>query len=460
MKVVVAGGGFAGLAAATRLADEGHQVTLLERRPILGGRAYSITDETTGDRIDNGQHLFMGCYRATANFLSRIGSKLPLDGDLDVALDNDGQRVHLRASSLPPPLHMLGGLFGMSALSFRERLSLIKLAATLRFPTARLPEPSDWETVDAWLDRTGQSANARRLLWHPLAIATLNDDPRSASAKLLGAVVREALLGSRQDAQLGTPSVGLSELYVDGAAQYLAERKATVRLSAPVEKLLIEGEGGEAVARGVELRDGERIDADVVVAALTPAALFAVVPESVRAGEPYFENLGRLPTSPIVSVHLWLDRKVLDVKMLGLVGRPVHWLFDRGSHLSLVVSAARGLIDRDADEIVALALAELRRALPSAAAAKLLHSRVIKERDATIAHAAGSEILRPRARSPVAGLFVAGDFVRTGLPATIESAVRAADESCALVADYTPPARAPAASPGLVPLGRLKRASA
>jgi hypothetical protein len=131
-------------------------------------------------------------------------------------------------------------------------------------------------------------------------------------------------------------------------------------------------------------------------------------------------------------------------------------VFDRKTHLSLVCSAAAALIDRDPDAIVGLALEELRRALPDAAAARLLHARVLKERDATIDHAAGSEIFRPRARSPVGGLFVAGDFVRTGLPATIESAVRAADEACALVRDWRPPPPKPTA-PGLVPLNRLKR---
>jgi squalene-associated FAD-dependent desaturase len=448
---VVVGGGFAGLAAAARLADGGHQVTLLERRPMLGGRAYSITDEKTGARIDNGQHLFMGCYRATRSFLGRIGAKLSFDRDLDLCLDDGGKRVRLRSLPLPAPFHMLGGLFALTSLG--DRLSLLKLAASLKLPTARLPEPSDWETVDAWLDRIGASAAARRVLWHPLAIATLNDDPRTASAKMLGAVVREALLGSREDARLGIAPMGLSELYVEPAARFLAERHAQVRLDTPVESLVIAGSGGEALVRGVRLKSGEEIGADVVVSAVPPAALHELVPPQVRAGEPYFEHLLRLSTSPIVSVHLWLDRRVLDVEMLGLCGGKIHWMFERGSHLSLVVSAARDLVDRPADDIVTLAMAEVRRLAPGA---QLQHSRVIKERDATIAHTAGSEIWRPRVRSPVGGLFVAGDFARTGLPATIESAVRSADETCALVSQYQPPQAIPQ-TPGLIAPSRLKR---
>jgi squalene-associated FAD-dependent desaturase len=450
MRVVVVGGGFAGLAAATRLADSGHHVTLLERRPILGGRAYSIVDEETGVRVDNGQHLFMGCYRATRAFLARIGSKLDFDRDLDLSLDDNGTRVRLRSLALPPPFHMLGGLFALGGL--RDRLSLLKLAASLKLPTARIPEPSDWETVDAWLDRMGQSAEARRRLWHPLAVATLNDDPRTASAKMLGAVVREALLGSREDARLGVARVGLSELYVDHAARFLAARQAKVHLGAPVEQIVVAGAGGDAVARGVRLKSGEEIGADAVIAAVPPAALLSLIPDSIRAGEPYFEHLPRLSSSPIVSVHLWLDRRLLDVEMLGLCGGRMHWVFDRGTHLSLVASAARDLIELPPDEIVALAARELRRF----GSFELVRSRVLKERDATIAHAAGSEIYRPRPRSPVAGLFLAGDFVRTGLPATIESAVRSADEAVTLVSSYQPPARLPS-TPGLIAPGRLKR---
>jgi squalene-associated FAD-dependent desaturase len=393
----------------------------------------------------------MGCYSATRNFLSRVGSKLALT-DLDLTLVDGTKRVRLKSAPLPPPFHMLGGLFGMSALKLRDRLSLLKLAASLRFATAALPQPSDWETVDAWLDRLGQSADARRLLWHPLAVATLNDDPRTASAKMLAAVVKEALLGSREDAQLGVPQVGLSELYVDGAAQYLQQRNAVVKLGAPVDKLVIAGVGGEAIVRGVRLKSGEEIAADAVIAAVPPPALFELVPENVRAGEPYFENLARLGTSPIVSIHLWLERPVADEPMLGLCARPIHWIFDRKTHLSLVTSAARDLIARDPDEIVSLAVAEVRRTFGREV--QLRHARVLKERDATITHSAGSEIYRPRARSPVAGLYVAGDFVRTGLPATIESAVRAADEACALAANYQPPSRLPEA-PGLISPTRL-----
>jgi squalene-associated FAD-dependent desaturase len=472
MKVVVVGGGIAGLAAATRLVDGGHEVTLFERRATLGGRAFSVVDETTGDVIDNGQHLFMGCYRALRAFLERIGSaaKLRFQRDFQVSFLDDGTLTRLKAVPVPGRLsgglHLAGGLLGFSSLTWADRLALVKVAAGVARPSALFPAASDFETVERWLDRVGQSRAARRGFWHPLALAALNDDPRTASAKMLEAVLREGFFGTREGSRLGMASVGLSELYAEDAARYVEARGGRVVTAAQVENVRIEGR----IARGVVLRDGTRCDADAVIAAVPPGAIGALLPRELAEGESYFAGIGRLESSPIVSAHVWLDRVVTDEELIALVDRPVHWVFNRNrlvmaprperAHkqcLALVVSCARELIDASAREIIELSVAELRRALPGAAKANVVHARVAKEREATIAHTAGTERLRPGARSPVDGLFLAGDYVRTGLPATLESAVRSADEAAELAAAYTP-APAPVASSGaFIPLRTLKR---
>jgi squalene-associated FAD-dependent desaturase len=471
--VVVVGGGFAGLSAATRLVEGGARVTLLEKRAQLGGRAYSVVDDETGDVVDNGQHLFMGCYRATRAFLERIGTadKLALQERLAIAFvdGKSGKSARLSAPALPGPLSLLAGLFGFSSLSWRDKLSMLKVAAAIQLPSRLLPPATDYETVDAWLDRLGQSPAARRAFFHPLALATLNDDPATASAKMLEAVLREAFFvapGAGGDSRIGVARVGLSDLYVDDARAWLQARGATVRLSAGVERVVVE----RGVARGVGLRGGEVIAADAVIAACPPPALLSLVDAELQQGETWWAGLGKLTSSPIVSLHLWFDRLVTDEEIIGCVGSPLHWVFNRNklctvrdpsrSHLSLVVSAARDLIDRPPDEIIASLVAELGRLLPEAGRARVVHARLIKERDATIAHTAGSEGLRPRCQSPIEGLFAAGDFVRTGLPATIESAVRAADDAAVLALAFEPPRAGPvvgASTGAFVPLGRLKR---
>jgi squalene-associated FAD-dependent desaturase len=467
--VVVIGGGFAGLAAATRLVEAGARVTLLEKRPQLGGRAYSVVDEATGDVVDNGQHLFMGCYRATRAFLERIGTsdKLRLQDRLQVAFV-DGKTLapsKLATGRLPGPLSLLSGLFGFSSLSWRDKISMLKVAAAIQLPSRLQPPATDWETVDGWLDRLGQSHAARRAFFHPLALATLNDDPRTASAKQFAAVLKEAFFDGG-DGRLGMARVGLSDLYVDDARAWLQARGATVRAGAGVERILVE----RGVARGVGLRGGEMVRADAVIAATPPSVLPTLVDAEWRDGETWWAGLERLTTSPIVSLHLWLDRLVTDEELIGVVDSPLHWIFNRNrlvqvkdpsrSHLSLVVSAARALIDRPADEIVHTLTDELRRVLPDAAGARVVHARLIKERDATIAHGAGTEGFRPRCQSPVEGLFAAGDYVRTGLPATIEGAVRSAHDAADLALAFEPPRLAAPTAPstnGFVPLGRLKK---
>jgi hydroxysqualene dehydroxylase len=455
--VVVVGGGFAGLSAATRLVEAGARVTLVEKRGQLGGRAYSVVDEATGDVVDNGQHLFMGCYSATRAFLERIGTadKLRLQDRLELTMVDAAAGTRSR---------LVAGAFGLPSLPWRDRLALLKVAAAIRFPSRLLPPATDWETIDGWLDRLGQSAAARRAFFHPLALAALNDDPRTASAKIFEAVLREAFVGG--DARIGVARVGLSDLYVDDARAWLQARSATVRLSAGVERVIVE----RGVARGVALRGGETILADAVIAACPPAALASLVDAEWREGETWWAGIEKLTSSPIVSLHLWLDRLVTDDEIIGCVGSPLHWIFNRNrlvsvrdpskSHLSLVVSAAHGLVDRPSDEIVQTLVSALGRVVPAAAQARVVHARVIKERDATIAHTAGTEGLRPRCQSPIEGLFAAGDFVRTGLPATIESAVRAADEAAAHALAWEPPRLAPpvaAATGAFVPLSRLKR---
>jgi hydroxysqualene dehydroxylase len=466
--VIVVGGGFAGLAAATSLSAAGARVTLLEKRPRLGGRAYSVADETSGDAIDNGQHLFMGCYTATRRFLDRIGTgaQLDLQPRLDLAFVDgaSGQKSRLSSSRLPPPFDLLGGVAGFSSLSWRDKLSLAKLAAAIRLPSRLLPPAADHETVDGWLDRLGQSPAARRAFFHPLALATLNDDPATASAKLLETVLREAFFGAGADGRLGVAKLPLSQLYVEPARAWLEARQATVRAGVAVERVVVQG----GVARGVRLRGGEQLLADAVIAAVPPRALLAVVEPALRHEVPWWSGVERLQPSPIVSVHLWLDRLVTDEAIIGVVGSPLHWIFHRNrlvsvrdpakSHLSLVVSAARTLVDLPSDDVVRRLVGELQRLLPAAANARVLHARVLKEREATITHEAGAEGYRPRTQSPIAGLFAAGDYVRTGLPATIESAVRSAEAAVAYALDFVPPkAAAPTPTGAFVPLGRLSR---
>lgn len=439
--VVVIGGGFAGLSCAVALAGRGVRVTLLEARRTLGGRAGSFTDETSGETVDNGQHLFMACYRDTIRFLTAIGTRdrLRFQPRLTVDYLEAGRHSRLACPRLAAPWHLLAGVLVLKGPSAADRLALLRAApelSRLRRDGAGIPARLSEISVTAWLDRMGQPAGIRRWLWHPVAIATLNESPDAAPASLLAAVLKEGFLGDASSSGLGVATVGLSDLYTAAASGFLERHGGRVRLAAPVTRLHARGGRVEAV----EIRDGERLDADAVVAAIPPAALERL--EAPVAG------LDRFATSPILSVNLWLDRpvsEIADFEFACLIGGRVQWLFNRerilggrAGHLAAVISAARDHVGRSNDELASLAEQDIRASLPSSRSFRVVRSMVVRERTATFSATVATEPLRPGPITPWGNLLLAGDWTWRGLPATIETAVRSGHRCADLLTGEAP----------------------
>lgn len=450
--VVVIGGGWAGLSCAAALAGQGIQVTLLEKRNRLGGRACSFPDSSTGDEVDNGQHLLMSCFSESLRFLERIGTAdgIHFQDNLEVAMiDPSGRRSAFHCAPLPAPLHLLGGVLGHGALRLSDRLRLIRSwrnirrrLATPERSSAREPGGSGTDTtVEEWLDHLGQTPGTRRAFWHPMAIATLNEDPRQASSALFEVVLRQVLQGGRPGSRLGLSQVPLSRLVDPAVRRYVEERGGRVILNAGVSRIGLERDG----VRSVRLRDGSEIAASVVVSAVPPTVLPRILPEEIPPEDPFFGRARDVGSSPILSVHLWYDRSILDLAFAGLLDSPVHWIFgarrghrsdeDAGQRVALVSSGARELMDRPAEDLARLADAEVRRYLPAAREAVLEHSVVLKERSATFAPGPAAQELRPAQATPIPNLFLAGDWTDTGLPGTLESAVLSGHRCAGLIAD-------------------------
>ena len=439
-EIIVIGAGFAGLSAAVRLAAAGRRVLVLEARGRLGGRATAFDDRETGYRVDNGQHVLAGCYHETFRFLDAIGAgdRVALQDSLDVAfIDRAGRHSRLRCPRLPAPWHLAAGVARWSGVGWRDRFPLARLGGALK-PGAPPPPPT--ETVAAWLARLGQTPRMIEMLWEPLAVAALNQGIGQALAAPFVHVLAQMFTGTPRDAALGMTATPLDKMYAEPARAFIEGRGGEVRVNA-LARVAVRGGRVESVS----------VRGDVLP---RPAAVIAAVPWFGLPGlfqdpdgtlAPLVAAAAGTAASPIVTVNLWLDRQVLPEAFVGLPGRTMQWVFDTAQirrqrtgaslpapgHLSLVSSGAEAVLRQSNDELIALAWRELCEAVPEAAAARLGRATVVREPQASFSLAPGQPA-RPGTRTAVAGLCLAGDWVDTGLPATIESAVvsghRAADD--------------------------------
>lgn len=419
---VVIGAGCAGLSAATALTERGARVLVVEARPGLGGRATAFTDPATGERVDNGQHILMGCYDDTFTFLDRIGAadRVRWQTGLRVTMiDLEGRQSTLALPSLPAPLHFLAGVLAWDALSWPERLSVLKAGAALRSGAAKASGLS----VRQWLAQIGQADRLCQLFWEPLALAALNQSIDQAEAPAFIRVLERVFGPDPSSAALVLPAVPLDELYAEPARAWIEARGGEVRVNAPA-RVVIDGER----VRGVRVRD-EQIDAPLVISSVPWFGLHGIFDEAPGALTGTLANAAALGSLPIVTVNLWFDEAVLSEPLIGLPGRHFQWVFDRRaivggetSHLSAISSGAEELVVQSNDVLVASALAELRAAVPAARRARFRKGLAVREKRSTFSLAPGSPP-RPGTRTPIDGLLLAGDWIETGLPATIESAV-------------------------------------
>lgn len=421
-RVVVIGGGLAGVAAACRLAGDGHRPILLERSPRLGGRAASFQDPSSGEWIDYGHHVSMRCCTATHGFLQRIGASdaIAYQERLSIPILCDGGQTMLRSSWLPGILHLAPALLAYLCLSPRERLGVVRAAAGLliagRADVAFGP----------WLRARGQGTRAIARLWDPICVATLNAHVDDVSIRDVRHVLLDGFLFP-EGAGLGLFARPLASLF-EAAADYIAARNGTVRMSCGVRRILRD----DSRAIGVETAQGEILESSSIIAAVPPWDLDRLIDDDRLKG--LLASAQTLSWAPIVNVHLWFDRPILDEDFVIAVDSPLQAVFDvsriyadpgsSGYHLAISQSAAGAWIGRDPEAVTTELLDELRRLLPAARDASLIRHRVIAHRRATFVPAPGTDALRPGSKTPLDGLFLAGDWAATGWPSTIEGAIR------------------------------------
>jgi hydroxysqualene dehydroxylase len=439
-RVVVVGGGLAGVSAALAAADAGASVTLLERRGKLGGLTWSFLRK--GRSFDNGQHVFLRCCTAYRQFLARIGAadEVYLQPALDVpVLAPSGRRAHIRRVRLPSPLHLAPSLARYGHLSVLERVRL----GPAVFALGRL-DPAD-PALDAisfgqWLRDHGQSARAIANLWNLIALPTINVAAEQASLALAVKVFRTGLLDDPTGGDIGWSRVPLARLHGDNSLAALNEAGVEVRLGTPLRSLEARGDCPRVAL------DDQSIEADVVILATPPEVAATLVGELA----PAVEALG---VSPIVNVHLVLDRRVTDLAMAACVDSPVQFFFDRTESagaeageqcLSISLSGADEYIGRRPEELVATFFAALGDVVPEARRARLVDGVVSRERAATFRAGPGTAAQRPAIGSLDRGIVLAGAWCDTGWPATMEGAVRSGQAAAAAALETRSGLTAPA----------------
>jgi squalene-associated FAD-dependent desaturase len=411
-RVAIVGAGWAGLAAGVALTARGVSVTLYEASRHLGGRARRVTID--GVDLDNGQHILVGAYRDTLALMRTVGvdtrralERVPLE--LRYA---DG--FHLRAPRLPYPLHLLFALFGAKGLTSAQALTALRFMASLR---SRGFEVEPDRSVATLLDDYGQSGALRTRVWEPLCVSALNTPVRVASARVFARVLRDALTGRREASDLLIARTDLSRVFPEPAAEHIRTRGGEIRLGEPVRRIA-RIHGG--------FRVNEAIDYCCVVIACAPQHAAQLLVQLSELDEA-LARITALTYEPIVTCYLQYPPQVsLSSLMLGLDGGMVQWVFDRGrlggaeGLLAAVISASGAHEELSREALAAGVDAELRAALGALPAP--LWSRVITEKRATFSCQAGIE--RPEGVTPLPGLLLAGDYVASDYPGTLETAVR------------------------------------
>ena len=428
--VTVIGGGLAGLSAACALADAGYQVRLLEKRRYLGGRASSYEHPGTGEVIDNCQHVLIGNCVNLIDLYSRLGVSDAIRWfDRLTLIEPGGRRSTLAPSFLPAPFHDLPAFLRASAFSFSDKVAIGRgMSAFL----TGVPKDSH-ENFAQWLKRHGQTRGAIEHFWKPVLVSALNEDPEHMSVHYAGQVMRKMLLLSPGAGRMGVPSIPLSDLYTR-AIDYLQSRGGRVHLNSAPESFVWDDETQQWTVAA----QGGAFATDAIVLALAFEGLSKLLPALPRnlEAEQLALNLECFEHSPITGIHLWFDREVSDLEHAILLDATIQWMFhksrlqpekrrgERGSYLELVVSASKSLVGMQRQEILDLALRELAQFFPLVAQAKLLKATVVKEVRATYSIRPQLDLLRPASASPWPRVFLAGDWVATGWPATMEGAVR------------------------------------
>jgi squalene-associated FAD-dependent desaturase len=429
-RVAIIGAGTSGLAAAVKLyAAESRRpiaVTIFESRREAGGRTRSFTDSETGDTIDNGQHILMGCYTSTLEYLHVIGAEhlVAWQNSLEIPFaipDEHRISIFKMPQYAPVPANLLQGLMKTDLLHKYEKLAAARFGIGIMM--FRYDRHSAHQSCADLFRFAHQPVTLIKKLWEPLVVGTINLPIEKASAQVFLHIMRIIFLQNRKNSRMLFPKVGLSDLFVHPAIEFLLEHNCEIKYGAQINSIT----SGNNLIYLETSGDREVFDSLIYAGHYHDISF---MPQEIRATIPSVNY------SPIVNAYLWIDKKIINKPICGFIGTKLEWCFSKSTHyatelLACTKSAAHDMIEKDNDEIAEIFWDDIQKSFPGIDA-KLLRSVVIKEKRATPILDAELQLRRPKTKTAIPNFFLAGDLVQNGLPMTIESAIRngqrAADE--------------------------------
>ena len=413
--VAIVGGGLAGLAAAVALGSSGYRATVLEARPFLGGRATSYPLNNAEDgavTIDNCQHILLRCCTNLLDFYRRLGVENRIHFYREFYWIEPGGRMSImRRGLLPAPLHFTESFGRLRFLSLRDRLDVARGLLAVK---TDYKNRTDLEkiTMLAWLQEKKQSPLALEHFWRQVLLSAINEELDRMAASHGLQVFWLGFLARSDSYEMGVPNVPLADLY----SPNVWTAHPTVEIRSRLSAQSFRTDFGNV--SGVRLADG-LFQAEAYVSAVPFERFNALMPEPLL-------DLSSFHHSPITGIHLWFDQPITNLPHATLLGRTIQWLYNKseGKYVQLVVSASRSLVEMGRAEIIDLAVRELREFFPQTPTPRLERAHVVKEMRATFSAVPGLEAKRPATETPFPNLFLAGDWTRSGWPATMEGAVR------------------------------------
>lgn len=421
-RCLIIGGGISGLTAASILSSKNIDVTLIESSPKLGGRTYSFTDKETETEIDNGQHILMGCYKDTLTFLNLIEAQNNFEYQKNLYLkfiDRDKSQFQLDASSLFYPINLLSAIKNYDALDLNDKIPFILFLLKLPFISkSSLRKIS----VKQWLEKEKQSSNTINSFWEILCIGAMNASLEKASALVFYEILIKIFFRGNFAATIVLPKYGLNESIINPASSFISKNGGKIIFSETVKEVVAKNQKIVAIKSEKSLYE----NFDFVISAIPLHALEKIIPKEI------LEIDLELNYATILNIHIWLNENNLQEKFCGLLNSPLHWIFVKEKHINIVISDADYLAEKSKKEILDFVVEELVK-YTSMKREDIEHYKIIKEKRATFVPDVATLEKRPNGKTSYRNLFLAGDWTNTGLPSTIESAVKSGRIAAQLV---------------------------